>query len=191
VSDPKIPRDIVAESRRIGSGDKRAELEAKVKAMDPPTRAAAAVVMATEGASYPDIAHVLGYPDARRAKEAVWAAIADAGADHDNVEKMRTLQSQRLDRLLYSVMRRATSPSDPDHLSYSRVALAIMDRQAKLYGLDAAQQVVVYTPTQREISEYAEKVAELHRAARGAIEADIIDVEVLEGDDGVHASRAS
>jgi len=67
-----------------------------------------------------------------------------------------------------------------------------MDRQAKLYGLDAAQQVVVYTPTQREIAEYAEKVAELHRAARGAIEADIIDVEVLEPEDAdVPAHRAS
>ena len=192
MSEPKIPRDLVAESRRIGTGDTRADLERKVKDMDPPTRAAAAVVMATEGASYPDIANVLGYPTARHAKEAVWAAIADAGADHDNVERMRALQSQRLDRLLYSVMRRATRPSDPDHLSYTRVALAIMDRQAKLYGLDAAQQVVVYTPTQREIAEYAEKVAELHRAARGAIEADIIDVEVLESEDAdVPAHRAS
>jgi hypothetical protein len=193
MADPKIPRDIAAEAAKIGGTDPRAELERKVKAMDPPTRASAAVAMAVEGAPYPDIAHVLGYPDARRAKEAVWAAIADAGADHDDVAKMRTLQSQRLDRLLYSVMRRATKPSDADHLSYARIALAIMDRQAKLYGLDAAQQVVVYTPTQREIAEYAEKVAELHRAARGAIEADIIDAEIVLDEEahGAPASRAS
>lgn len=183
----KIPRDIVAEASKIGTRGadavRRAELAERVKNMDPPTRAAAAMVLAVEGCPYPEIANILDYPTAKLAKEAVWAAIADAGADHDDVARMRSLQSARLDKLLYSVMRRATANSDPDQLSYARVALAILDRQAKLFGIDAAQHVVVYTPTQREIAQYAEQVTSLMRTQAGAVEADIIIEAEIEDDD--------
>jgi hypothetical protein len=117
------------------------------------------------------------------AKNAVWAAIAAVESDHGDIERMRALHSRRLDKLLYSVFRQATTPGHPDQLSYGRYALAIMAAQGHLYGLDAAQQIVVYTPTQREIAAYAEQVQDLLRSQRGALEADIIDVEVVEDDD--------
>lgn len=188
-----IPRDLRSEAEAIGTVADVPGLSERVRNMDPPTRAAAAVVMATEGAPYPEIARILGYESAVAAKHAVWDAIGNAGADHEDVDRMRKLQAQRLDRILYSVMRRATKPSDIDHLSYVRVALAILDRQAKLFGLDAAQQVVVYTPTQREISQYAQQVAQVLAQARGEIEADIIDGEVIEDEEAAdaYASRAS
>lgn len=188
---PGISRDLRAEAETIGTMD-AVQVERKVKEMDPPTRAAAAVVLATEGAPYPEIARVLGYESPAAAKRAVWKAIGESGADHESVENMRKLQAARLDKLLYSVMRRATKPSDIDHLSYVRVALAILDRQAKLFGLDAATSVVVYTPSGQEIARYAEQVNRLLAEARGEIEQDIIDAEVVEdGGTDAYASRAS
>lgn len=180
---PKVSRELEREAHAIAGEQRREVLEQRVRAMDPPSRAAAAVKLAVEGASYPDIARILDYRTPVEAKAAVWNAIADLGADHDNVERMRTLQSHRLDKLLYAVMPNATDQSNPEQVVYGRYVLAILDRQAKLYGLDAAQQIVVYTPTQREIAQHAEHVQTLLRTAAGAIEADIIDVEVLE--DGV------
>ena len=177
---PKVSRELEREAHAIAGEQRRETLEQRVRSMDPPSRAAAAVKLAVEGASYPDIARILDYRTPVEAKAAVWDAIADLGADHDNVERMRTLQSHRLDKLLYSVGPSATNPDHPDQIAYGRLYLAILDRQAKLYGLDAAQQVVVYTPTQREIAQHAERVQALLRTAAGAIEADIIDVEVVD-----------
>ena len=179
---PDVPRQIEAEAAEIGTPaeKRRKKLARKVAAMDPPSRAAAAVTLAVQGAGYPDIARILDYRTPVEAKTAVWDAIADVDADHDDVERMRTLMSHRLDRLLYGVMPSATDRNHPDQVAYGRFALAILDRQAKLYGLDAAQQVVVYTPTQKEIAAHAEYVTHIRRTAAGAIEADIIDAEVVE-----------
>jgi hypothetical protein len=196
----RIPRHLQDEAAAIATTKTAAAAVARKKrdrervaAMDPPTRAAAAVTMAVEGAGYDDIAKVMDYKSPVEAKHAVWAAIAAVEADHGDIERMRTLHSRRLDKLLYSVFRQATSPGHPDQLSYGRYVLAIMQAQAHLYGLDAAQQIVVYTPTQREIAQYAAQVQELLHSQRGALEADIIDVEILEdgvpGDDAAH--RAS
>jgi hypothetical protein len=202
-SSVKIPRHLQDDAAAIGTTKaaaatvaRRDRDRARIAAMDPPTRAAAAVTMAVEGAGYDDIARVMDYRTPVEAKHAVWDAIAAVEADHENVERMRTLQARRLDKLLYSVFRQATTPGHPDQLSFGRYALAIMQAQRSLFGMDAAQQIVVYTPTQREIAAYAAQVQDLLRTQSGAIEADIIDVEVVDDDpDGMAgngaASRAS
>lgn len=191
----KLPREIREDAAAIGTSKTKAKAaakkraaRAKVASMDPPTRAAAAVTMSLEGAPYDQIARVLDYPSPVAAKNAVWEAISAVPADHDDIERMRALHARRLDKLLYSVFRQATTPGHMDQLAYGRYALAIMQQQAHLYGLDAAQTVVVYTPTQREIADYADKVSQIMRTATGAIEADIIDVEVIE--DGVPDGQA-
>jgi len=193
----KIPRHLQDDAAAIATtataaatAERRRRDRERIAAMDPPTRAAAAVTMAVEGAGYDDIAQVMDYRSPVEAKHAVWDAIAAVESDHDSIERMRALHSRRLNKLLYSVFRQATTPGHPDQLAFGRYVLAIMQAQAHLYGLDAAQQIVVYTPTQREIAQYAAQVQELLRVQAGAIEADIIDVEVLEdGDDAAH--RAS
>jgi hypothetical protein len=195
----RIPRELQQEAGAIATTKTAAAAVARKKrdreriaAMDPPTRAAAAVTMAVEGAGYDDIARVMDYRTPVEAKHAVWDAIAAVEADPDDIERMRTLHAKRLDKLLFSVFRQATTPGHPDQLSYGRYVLAIMQAKAHLYGLDAAQQIVVYTPTQREIAQYAAQVQELLHSQRGALEADIIDVEVLEdGVAGDAAHRAS
>lgn len=176
-----IPRDLAAEAKRVDEPD-AVEMARKVAAMDAPTRAAAAVKMAVEGVSYTDIARTLDYESPAAAKKAVWGSIGDIEIDADEVKRKRDLMGKGLGRLLQSVMRRATNPHDPDHLAYARVTLAIFDRQARLYGLDAPTNLVVHTPTQREIDEYVATVRRLHLVAAGDEEADIIEGEVI--DDG-------
>src|SRR5689334_22191954 len=101
---PHVPREIEDEAAAIAVEKRRKKLAKRVRDMDPPSRAAAATTLAVQGASYPDIARVLDYRNPVEAKAAVWDAIAQLGADHDDVERMRTLMSHRLDRLLYAVM---------------------------------------------------------------------------------------
>lgn len=195
----KLPAQIVEDAAAIGTTSTKAKVAARKRAhkaklakLDPPSRAASAVTMCLEGAPYDQIARVLDYPSPVAAKHAVWEAIAAVPADHDDMERMRALHARRLDKLLYSVFRQATTPGHVDQLAYGRYALAIMQQQAHLYGLDAAQTVVVYTPTQREIADYADKVQQIMRTAAGAVEADIIDVEIIEdGAPGGHAQSAS
>jgi hypothetical protein len=197
-SSVKIPRHLQEDAAAIATtkaaaatAERRKRDRARVAAMDPPTRAAAAVTMAVEGAGYDDIARVMDYRTPVEAKHAVWDAIAAVEADHNDIDRMRQLHSRRLDKLLYSVFRQATTPGHPDQLSYGRYVLAIMQAQAHLYGLDAAQQIVVYTPTQKEIAQYADQVQRLLNSQRGALEADIIDGEIVEDGDDVTAHRAS
>ena len=73
----------------------------------------------------------------------------------------------------------ATKPDDIDHLPYNRQALAIIDRIAKLHGIDAPQTLNVTTPSAEKITEYVGTVVALYHAAH-AQEADIIDAEIEE-----------
>lgn len=184
MAEPKISAELRSEASLIGTpkdpmGRRAADLAAKVKNMDAPTRAAAAVALAVEGAGYTDIARVLEYRTPMEARRAVWDALGSAGVDADSAEQKRTLIAKRLDKLLYSVMRRGTNPDDPDHLSYARLALAVIDRQARLYGLDAPQQMVVYTPAQAELNAYVAEVKQLMAKAAGGEEFDIIEGEIV------------
>lgn len=173
-----VPPDIAEDARYIGADPdtrKRAELARKVAAMDPPTRAAAAVNMAIEGSSYYDIARVLDYPSPSAAKKAVWAAIGDIEPDPDEVKRQRHMMSQTLGRLQASMMRRATNPKDPDHVQYVRATIAVLDREAKLLGLDAPTNIVLHSATAQEIDDYVAQVQQLKVIAAGDVEADILE----------------
>ena len=185
----RVPRDLRAEADQIGAPMPTRKTKAKRGDVAAPSRAAAAVNLAVSGADYNAIARLMDYRSPVEAKTAVWDAIGDVPADHDDVERMRTLHARRLDRLLYAVMPAACDPANPDQFQAHRLAQAVLDRQARLFGLDQVQQMVVYTPTQREIAAYAEHVTHLVRHAAGALEADIIDAEVVSDD--VSASGAA
>lgn len=185
-----VPRDLAREAAQVDEPG-ALDMARKVAAMDPPTRAAAAVKLAVEGVSYTDIARTLDYESPGAAKQAVWGSIGDIEIDADEVKRKRDLMGKGLGRLLTSCMRRATNPHDPDHLGYLRVTLAIFDRQARLYGLDAPTNLVVHTPTQREIDQYVATVRQLHLVAAGDVEADILDAEIIEDGDEHAGSQAS
>jgi hypothetical protein len=143
------------------------------------TRAASALQLRIDGASFSDIAKVLEFRDAAMARYAVEIALANEARSHEDVEQMRWVEARRLERVLSSLMRRATNPSDQDHLAYARTALAVIDRHIKLYGLDAPAKVdVTYTPAKAQLDEWVTKMTE---AAHGPIvEADIVDAEIVD-----------
>ena len=139
----------------------------------PKARAEAAVALKIAGATYSDIAKTVGYSSASVARQAVERSLAGTVGEEDRA-KMRLLEAKRLERLLRSVWSRSTDPSDPEHLSYVRASLSIIDRHIRLHGLDAPQQMVVYSPAQSEIEAW---VAGMSRQviAGMPLEADIID----------------
>lgn len=84
------------------------------------------------GATFDDIARAIGYADAATAynayKRALKRSLIDAGS-----EEARTVELDRLDRLQRSHWNNAISGD----VAATNVVLRIMDRRARLLGLDA------------------------------------------------------
>lgn len=143
------------------------------------TKAEAAVTLKLYGASYTEIKNTLHYSSAYRARMAVERALASAADSVEDKEKMRFLINKTLDRLKASVMSKAVNPNDPQHLAYNARALAILDRQAKLYGVDAPTQIQI-TQSDQYIQEYLEAVLPTVKADNDQVEADILAMDEIE-----------
>lgn len=143
-------------------------------------RAASAVALRVAGASYSDIARTLGYSSAHRARSAVERVLASTADSPEERDRVRDLTDRRLNRLLQSVMSKATNPRDPEHLAYNARALAIVDRQARLHGVDAPTQAVIHTPSAERVEEYIGKVLAFAKVSLDNDEADIIEAEVMD-----------
>jgi peptidyl-tRNA hydrolase len=81
------------------------------------------------------------------------------------------------------VWAKAVNPADPEHLLAVTKAREIVDRQAKLYGLDAPTEVIVHNPTATEIEAWVAKVVSV--GAPPVPEYDIITGQVLSVTDEV------
>lgn len=141
-------------------------------------RAESAVAMRIAGANYTEIAKTLGYTSANQARVSVETALAATAGEADR-EQLRFVEARRLERLLRSLWRKALDESNEEHLAAIRTALAIIDRHARLYGLDAPAEMVVYSPSREEIDRFVASAA-ASLTARLPEEADIIDGQVLD-----------
>lgn len=130
----------------------------ELDAVDRAGRQEAAINLRIHGASFTEIAQVLDYASANHARLSVERGLAKS-VSADSREQQRFLVSRRLERLLRAVMPRATDEADPDQLGYARTALAIIDRHARLHGVDAPQEMVVYSPSKGEIDALVDKWA--------------------------------
>lgn len=152
-----------------------------------PTKAEAAVGLRLAGAGYSSIARAIGYSSPTRARLAVERALASSADDPEGREAQINLIDRRLNRLLQSVMGKAVDPKEPEHLQYNARALAIVDRQARLHGVDAPTKVQV-TPSDSYIAEYLAKVHPLAAAQNQVMEYDILNEgemhEHQQGDNG-------
>lgn len=181
---PPAPMDDDGEIEKANT-----DLETK----DRTARQNAAVAMRIAGANYSEIARTLDYVSPTQARQAVERALA-ATVGHESRDQLRFIEARRLERLLRSVWPKATEETivengkdvpNPDHLPYVRTALAIIDRHARLYGLDAPQEMIVYNPAGAEIEAWVAKMA---RQVHGEMpeEFDIIEGQTIEnpiGDD--------
>lgn len=157
--------------RAIENGENpNADLEEKEKAR---TKAEAAVALRISGAGYTAIAKALEYSSPTRARAAVERALASSADSPEDRDAQIELIDRRLNRLLQSVMSKAVNPSEPEQLQYNARALAIIDRQARLHGVDAPTKVQV-TPSDTYIQEYLAKIHPLAAAQSAVEEYDIL-----------------
>lgn len=148
---------------------------------DSVSRMEAAVALRVHGADYSEIARICGYADVPRARQAVERGLGSTVSDDDKKVR-RTLESRRLERVIRSLMPKAVDPDDPEHLGYARTTLLYIDRHIRLWGLDAPAEMVMYTPTAKEVEDW---LAGKRRAIEGHLpeEADIVEGEVIDDDD--------
>ena len=142
-------------------------------------RAEAAVAMRIAGAAYSEIARTLDFTSAHQARMSVEATLAATAGGNDR-EQLRFVEARRLERLLRSLWRKALDENHDEHLAAIRTALAVIDRHARLYGLDAPAEMVVYSPSREEIDRFV-AVAAASLTAKLPDEADIIDGQVVDG----------
>jgi hypothetical protein len=148
----------------------------------PPRTANAALALRLAGASYAEVTDALGLTSVQAAREQVEAALAwRAWDDRDGRERMRAENGARLERLLRSVWTKATDAADPEHLPAVKVARELIDRYAKLYGLDAPAEIVIHNPTASEIETWVATVVGQQSESLRAMEAAIIeDAELVD-----------
>lgn len=152
-----------------------ADLESK----DRSSRQEAAVAMRIAGATYSEIARVLEYASPTLARQAVERSIAATVGSPESREHQRFLESRRLERLMRSLWNKATDENNDEHLAAIRTAVALIDRHAKLNGLDQPSEMVVYTPASEEIQRWVAHVtSEMRRGLPD--EEDILEGDVIE-----------
>lgn len=98
-----------------------------------------ALQLRLNGETLADIAKQVGYRDHTGAKAAIERAMVRLGKP-EKAEEMRELEIRRLDRFLVSICRAIeTMPNLSDQLAAMDRGLKIMERRAKMCGLDAAE----------------------------------------------------
>ena len=91
-----------------------------------------AMALKLAGASYASIADTLGYSDASGARKAVMRGMAQSL--QENANELRKLHYGRLEHMLMLLWSDVNTKSLPS----MSAALAIMDRMAKLHGIDSS-----------------------------------------------------
>lgn len=105
-------------------------------------------------ATWEEIALIQGYPSAAAAKRAFEGALVRELRDSGDKEQMRNMAGVRLNQLLRSVWAKAVDPKSPEQMVALTKARELIAQHAKLFGLDAPTEVVVYNPTMVEIEQW-------------------------------------
>lgn len=130
-------------------------------------RRAQAIALRIAGLEWQAIADRLGYASRGAACTDVTRALeANRKAERAAVEELRFVESQRLDRLQVAVWAQAIAGD----AKAVEAVLKVMDRRAKLFGLDASKQMEVAFTRRSELE--ADAVADAVAAALEAIEVD-------------------
>jgi hypothetical protein len=141
----------------------------------------AAIQMRLAGASWTEICVALGYPTPRAALVAVEKALERELRTEPDRDKMRQIAGARLDRLLRSVWPKAIDTESPEQMVAVQRSRELIADWRKVYGLDAPTEVVVHSPTQRELEAWVVQVTAANTAP--VEELDIINGEVEESHD--------
>ncbi len=148
-------------------------------------RIRSALSLWTAGATYGDIATQFNFQSPRIAMMAIERALSEQVDDATDRTKLRRRMSLTLDRFLKAITPKAVDPTHPEQLAAVRAGLSIVDRFARLHGLDAPTEVTVRMPGNEDFNKFIEL------AARGQgmevpVEADPFeyeDAEIVEDED--------
>jgi hypothetical protein len=144
-------------------------------------KADAALSMRLSGATWDDIATVLGFPTARAALVAYENAMKRQLETPESREELRRLARLRLERLMRGVWSKAIDPEDPEHLAAVTKAKEIIAQITKLEGSDAPTEVTLYSPAQQEIEAWVAE--QISKTVPQLSEADIFDDdEIVDGE---------
>jgi hypothetical protein len=141
-------------------------------------KANSAIALRRHGASWDEIAEVLGYPTGRMALVAVERALEKELQTEESKKFMRKMAGERLDRMLRAVYPKAIDEDHPEQFAAVDRARALIGDHRKLFGLDAPTEMVVHNPNQSEIEKWVSQVLEAQSPP--VQEADIFDVESWE-----------
>lgn len=145
-------------------------------------KANAALQMRLSGATWEDIAQVLGYPTPRAASVAYESALEAELHEEHSQAKMRNLAGKRLERIMRACWSKAIDPDHPEQLQAASKVREILQTHARIYGLEAPTQMVISSPTQNELETWVSRVTANAAPAleESDIFADTVDAEVLE-----------
>jgi hypothetical protein len=138
----------------------------------------AALQMKLAGATWQEVAEVIGYPTARQAIVAVEQSLERELAHPDSQAQLRAMAGKRLERLLRSTWPKALNDENPEHLQAVGKAREILGDYAKLFGLNAPTEVTVHNPTTAELDKWVASVTAAN--APPVTEYDIIAGEIEE-----------
>lgn len=144
------------------------------------SRATQAVGMWLKGATYRDIAEWLNYADVEAAKRAVELGVSGT-IDEEDRKKAQRKMSMQLDRLTRAAWEKAIDPENPEQLAAIKTVSGVLDRKAKLLGLDEPSQVAVHNPAAQELQTWIDAILENKHGSLPE-EADVVDGEVIEDD---------
>lgn len=151
----RFPSDLTA--RRI---TKQIGTKADVKAAETMSEILARAITSlwTRGANYPEIADEFGITVAT-ARMAVERVLSDSLDDTEDKTKQRQRVALQLDAFLRSVADRALDQDNDNQLAYLRAAMMVVDRKARLLGLDAPINVQLGLPSKDELDQWVAAVA--------------------------------
>lgn len=173
----RIPEDLTIRriQKRIGTKKDVMDAETMSEVM-----ARGIVALWTRGANYPEIADEFGISVAT-ARMAVERVLSDSLDDSEDKTKQRTRVSLQLDAFLRSVVDRALDKDDDEQLAYLRAAMQVVDRKARLLGLDAPINVQLGLPSKDELDQWVAAVAIFNGTAT-PVEGDPFDEIEMEQD---------
>jgi hypothetical protein len=173
----EIPEDVDV-SKEIEKADPAAQIPEN--AVDKSTtKAEAAVALFVYGVSFTEIKNKLGYSSAHRARIAVERALAASADSAEDRDMARVVVRKQLRRLLAAHMPQAVDIKNPNQLAYSARTLAIIDRLGKLDGVDAPTQIQI-SASDSDIMNFVEMLMPEAKKDNEAIEADIVDAEIID-----------
>jgi len=142
------------------------------------TRAMNALALHLAGATEQQVAKQLGYANAAAARSA-WERLLAGTVTQEDKERVRKTEAARLDRLQMAWWNKAIDPKNPEQGSAARMVLSIMERRARMLGLDAPSRVEVYTPTSQEIMTFVQTLRS-YAGVTDEQEPDIIEIDSVD-----------